>query len=132
MYFSSSDPVLSSPFRYPHQSFLWSRLRLFEDRIEFVGLRWTGLHRRTLPLARVKNLRWWTGSGDVNFALLLDGGDDGEDERIYLHVDAAGLWKHEVAARAQNLVADGPDLPKQKSSSDSSPSSSNGKRARAA
>jgi hypothetical protein len=130
MFSAPSDAVLSSSFYYPGRRFLWSRLRLFENRIEMFGLGWTGLHRRTLLLDRVKRLRWWTGSGNINFALLLKR-DDGEDERLYLHVDAAGLWKHEVEARAPNLDTAGPPLPKKAPSSASS-SSSSSDRARAA
>lgn len=121
----STDAVLSSSFRYADQRFLWSRLRLFEDRIEFVGLGWTGLHRRTLPLKRVKALRWWTGGGKgvVNFALRLHDG-----EHLRLHVEAAGLWKHEVEARASNLASDEAALPEQ-SQAESSPASSRAKAA---
>ena len=108
MFSTPSDAVLSSSFRYTDQGFLWARMRLFEDRIEFVGLGWTGMHRRTLALDRVKDLRWWTGDGRVNFAMLRDDG-----ERIYVRVKAAGLWKHEVAARAHNLDPDEATLPDQ-------------------
>ena len=106
--FSSSDTILSSSFRYADQRFLWSRMQLYEDRIEFRGLSWTGLHRRTLPLERIKDQRWWTGGGNVNYALLLD-----DDERIYVHVKSAGLWKHEVEARAANLDPQEATLPQQ-------------------
>jgi hypothetical protein len=81
-------------------------MRLFEDRIEFVGLGWTGVHRRTLPLDRLRDLRWWTGGGPTNFAVLLD-----DEERIYVRVKAAGLWKHEVEARASRLDPEKATLP---------------------
>lgn len=115
LFSSSADAILSSAFCYSDQRFLWSRLRLFEDRIEFLGLKWTGLHRRTVPLDCIKKLRWWTGSSGVNFAMLLRGEGDGEgqeeEERIYLNVEAAGLWKHEVEARVPDLDASGSSLP---------------------
>lgn len=111
MFTAPADAVLSSSFRYADRRFLWARLRLFEDRIEFVGLGWRGRHRRTLALKQVKDLRWWTGDGNVNFALLLHSG-----ERIRLNVNAAGLWKHEVEARAPNLEQSEAALPRQASS----------------
>ena len=106
MFSASADAVLSSSFRYPDRYFLWARMRLFEDRIEFVGLGWTGMDRRTLSLDRLKDLRWWTGDGNINFGLLLHDG-----ERVYVRVKAAGLWKHEVESRAPNLDSTEATLP---------------------
>jgi hypothetical protein len=144
MFSPPADAEISSSFRRADQPSLWrggplwARMRLFDDRIEFVELRWTGRRRQTLSLARVRDLRWHTGGGNANFFLHLHPEDDssensprrGSDERevLRLHVEAAGLWKHEVEARAPNLdpaEATLPDL--QTSSSSSRPS-----RARAA
>ena len=127
MFSAPDEAILSSPFRYADQRFLWARLRLFEERIEFVGLGWTGLHRRTLPLERVKDLRWWTGDGRVNFALLLHDG-----EHLRLRVKAAGLWKHEVEARAPSLAPSDAPLPQQAPKQPSASSSPSSPRARAA
>ncbi|PSQ98275.1 MAG: hypothetical protein BRD48_07750 [Bacteroidetes bacterium QS_9_68_14] len=135
-----ADAEISSSFRRADQpSFwkggpLWARMRLFDDRIEFVELRWTGWRRQALPLARVRNLRWRTGGRNANFSLHLHPEGDlpensprrgsGEREVLRLHVEAAGLWKHEVEARAPNLdpaEATLPDLQTSSSSSSRSP-----------
>lgn len=141
MFATPADAVLSSSFRHADRPSLWkggplwARMRLFEDRIEFVELRWTGRHRQTLPLGRVKDMRWRTGGGNANFSLHLHPDQNGSPQRggskgdvLHLTVKAAGLWKHEVEARAPNLDPTEAELPGENSSTSSSSSS----RARAA
>jgi hypothetical protein len=140
MFFPPADAALSSSFRRADRPSLWkggplwAGMRLFDDRIEFVELRWTGRRRQTLPLARVKDLRWRTGGGNVNLSLHLHPEGDADENNsqhgsneskvLRLHVEAAGLWKHEVEARAPNLdpaEATLPDKTSPTSSSSSSP-----------
>lgn len=89
---SSKDVLRSSPFQYADRRLLFARARLYEDRITFSGLGWTGWHKQTVWLKTVENVDWWAGTSDeVNFALHLRDG-----ESLHMCLRGAGLWNYKV------------------------------------
>ena len=103
----SGRVLLSSRFRYAHRRFLFSRARLYRDRITLWGLGWTGLHRRTISLRDVVRLNWRTDSHRAaNMTIYLR-----DAEPVRLWVNGAGLWKYEVDALLGQRLSVANDLP---------------------
>lgn len=89
------EPLLSTRCRLPDRTLWFGRARLFEDRIELSGWTLRGRYGRTVALADVEEVEWWTGEEKVNFALHLK-----EGRSVPLHLrQAAGTWKFEVQER---------------------------------
>lgn len=101
--------LLTSGFRYAEYRLFLGRARLFADRIEFVGLHWRGVHRRTVTLHELAGLRWRTDSeGRANMTFILQ-----HDEPIRLWLKGAGLWKYKLHAclgQQLNVVEDLPGV----------------------
>jgi hypothetical protein len=99
---SSSDHgvLFTSSFRYPDRTLVWSKMALLEDRLELSGWGWRGRHHRVLPLEDIVGVQWWTGKGSANLRIRLK-----ERAHVKLFVEAAGLWKHRIQARAPRLNA---------------------------
>ena len=99
-----SKVLLTAPFRYPDQWMLFGRAKLFEDRISLFSIHLTGIRRRTLLLADLVGLEWWSGDqGGANLHLDLKDGSS-----VLLWVKGAGLWKFNIQERAPNLKQTSP------------------------
>lgn len=106
----SDNVLLSSGFRYAHRRFYYARARLYTDRIELLGVGWTGVHRRTIALRDIARLSWRTDSHrSANMTIHMR-----DSEPIRLWMKAAGLWKHQVDAclnKRLNVVDELPGSP---------------------
>ena len=93
------EALLSSRYRDPRRTLFFARAQLFDDRIEFFGITWTGLHRRRLPLWEVSRVDWRAGrQRSPNLILRLHTG-----EVIKVWMSGAGLWKYLIDANVQSL-----------------------------
>lgn len=90
----SRAPLLSNRFSMLGRSLLFPRARLFEDRIELGGWHWQGRFSRTIALADVRDVEWWTGAPDCNLEVRLASG-----ERLGLWLPDAAHWKFAIAER---------------------------------
>ncbi len=87
-------PLMTSPFRYETRGLMRGRARLFEDRLLFTGMGWTGPHQRLVPITEVASVEWVDGVTDrrtANLVLTLQGG-----ETIRVWIRSAGLWKFKI------------------------------------
>jgi hypothetical protein len=102
----SSVPRLESSYRRDDRWIWYGRLRLYRDHLAFFEVRWTGLHRFTVPLEALTGIDWWSSARDVNLQFDIE-----EQPSLRLHVNGPGLWKHEIdGLRGQQLRTPG-DLP---------------------
>jgi hypothetical protein len=88
----SDVPLLSAPFSLEDRWLLWSRLRLYPDRLELRGWTFTGRLRRHIRLERVKR----TDHEDGHLLLYLQRG-----ERIRLVVQEARRWAEFVSSQRE-------------------------------
>jgi len=86
--------LMTGPFRYEGRRLAHARARLFEDRLVFSGMGWTGPHRRFVPLADVASVEWIDGVRDRRTANLVLTLHDGETIRVWIR--SAGLWKFKI------------------------------------
>jgi hypothetical protein len=84
----SKSPLLSNRCRLPRRTLWFGRACLYEDRVCIRGWNWTGRYRRTIPLERIEEVKWWAVLDDVNFLLHLD---DGRAVPLQL-LKGAGTW----------------------------------------
>lgn len=93
---AGASVLLRSRFRYADVRLFFAVARLYGDRIELAGWRWSGRHRRTLPLDRIVRVHWLPERSDgINLILHLNGGED-SGETLGLHIKGAGLWKYQI------------------------------------
>ena len=94
-------PILSSSFRYDDAPLLFSKARLFEDRIVLTGWGFKGRHKRVIHLNEIKEVDWWFGRAEVNFALNLNSGPP-----VSMYLKGAGNWKYTI----EELLGKSPDI----------------------
>jgi len=87
----SDVPLLSAPFSLEDRWLLWSRLRLYPDRLELRGWTLTGRLRRHIRLERVERT-----DHDGHLLLYLQRG-----ERIRLGVAEARRWAEFVSSQRE-------------------------------
>lgn len=88
----SDAPLLSAPFGLEDRWLLWSKLRLYPDRLELRGWTFTGRFRRHIRLERVTR----TDHEDGHLLLYLQRG-----ERIRLVVEEARRWAEFVSSQRE-------------------------------
>jgi len=83
-------PVLESAFGLENQWLLWSRLRLYPDRLMLCYWKGLSLRRQCVRLTRVDRVEQPTAD---RLRLRLD-----DDQTLRLHVDSAGEWREMIVA----------------------------------
>jgi hypothetical protein len=102
----ASSVVRETSFRYPDTWLVRPRIRLYGDRLELTGWRFTGRHRRVIELSEIASIKWWSG---VNHAANLDLHlDDGE--QLSLWVKGPGLWRFKITEHAPDIEEQNPSL----------------------
>jgi hypothetical protein len=97
--FIRDDALLSSRFRDPRRKLFYARAQLYEDRIEFFGISWKGVERRSIPLFDLARVDWRAGrERSANLILRLHSG-----EVIKIWMNGAGLWKYLIDANVHSL-----------------------------
>ena len=84
----------SGRFKVRGQKYVFTRARLYADRLVLQGWSWRGHFRRDIPLHALKEVIWWTGATRVNLELRYHG-----DDRFLFWVSGAELWKLAIENR---------------------------------
>lgn len=86
--------LAASSFRFPERHLLFSKARLFPDRIELSGWDSNGTHRQTIPLEQVREVKWGEdpSNGRAEFHL-----HDGS--RVALVLRDKDLWRQLLSER---------------------------------
>lgn len=104
---ATEHPVLTSRCRYANRRLFFGRARLYRDRVVLAGWTWTGRYTRTIALADVQRIRWFSESSGPNFVFYLRDG-----EAVRLRLQAGGLWKCQVEmGLGQRVRTNSDDLP---------------------
>lgn len=80
--------LLTARFHLPEVRMLFSKAKLYPNRIEFRGWSSKGRYARTVHLSEIEDTQWWFGRSDLNFALYLRSGED-----LLMYLRGAGNWK---------------------------------------
>lgn len=80
-------PLRAGRFSFEEPTLFFRRLRLYEDRIEMSGWRWSGRYRRMIPLERVLQV----DVADDRLVLWLTPGST-----VRLRVDEPRAWKARI------------------------------------
>ena len=81
----------SGSFRIQGQRFIYSRARLYEDRLELTAWGWLKYYRCRIPVDAIEAVIWWTGDAHANLELCLRDG-----KRLGLWMVGAALWKFAI------------------------------------
>lgn len=76
-------PLLSASFALDDRWLLWSRVRIYPDRLTLTGWSLAGRHRRRIPLSRIDRIR----HDEERLRLHLQ-----SDEQVTLVMDEAARW----------------------------------------
>ena len=80
--------LLKTGFRYGDRAGLFSRARLYADRIELTNWSCHGPELRQIPLDMVDHVEWESEDGQTNAVICMDGG-----RRIPLRLQHVNRWR---------------------------------------
>ncbi|NBC17233.1 MAG: hypothetical protein GVY18_07945 [Bacteroidetes bacterium] len=99
--------LLSSGFQYTNRRLLFSKARLFPDRIELSGWDFVEKHRQEIPLDTLCRVEWHTDEADApDLILHLKDGDS-----VSLSLHDADRWRESLQQRLRWTAPDRAPLP---------------------
>jgi hypothetical protein len=99
--------LLSSGFQYSNRRLLFSKARLFMDRIELSGWDFVEKHRQEIPLDTLCRVEWGTDEADApDLILHLKGGDS-----VALSLHDAERWRQSLQQQMRWRAPDRSPLP---------------------
>jgi hypothetical protein len=84
----------SGRFKIRDHNYLFSRARLYADRLVLQGWSWRGRYKRIVPLQSIKEVIWWTGAAHINLELRFH-----ENEQFVFWISEAEPWKLAIENR---------------------------------
>lgn len=84
----SDVPLRTASFALEDRYLLWSRMRLYADRVELVGWSLAGRYHRVIPLGRIDEAE----TDDEHLVLDLT-----DENSVRIGVDAPGQWASTIA-----------------------------------